>query len=74
MNLPMLEAERIKHGLSKNELADLLGVSRRTIQNWQNGTSEMPLSKLLRISKAWGCSVDYLLGLDTTPTPRNPAA
>lgn len=63
MNLPNIEAERIKRQMSKDELAGLLGVSRRTIQNWQNGSTEVPLSKLVCLSKAWGASVDYLLGL-----------
>ena len=47
MKLPNIEAERIKHQLSKSEFAELMGVSRRTVQNWQSGTTEMPLSKLL---------------------------
>ncbi len=63
MNLPVIEAERIKRGVSRDGLASLLGVSRRTIQNWQNGTTDMPLSKLVCLSKEWGCSVDYLLGI-----------
>lgn len=64
MNLPIIESERIKRNMSKNEFADFLGVSRRTIQNWQNGKTEMPLSKLIKAAQLFGCSVDYLLGLD----------
>ena len=64
MNLPIVEAERIKHGMSRTELADTLGVSRRTIQNWQNGFTEIPLSKLLKMAEIWNCSTDYLLGRD----------
>lgn len=65
MNLPIVEAERIKHGMSRIELAAILGVSRRTIQNWQNGSTELPLSKLLKLAEIWDCSTDYLLGLNT---------
>ena len=68
MRLPVLEAERIKHRLTKDEFADTLGVSRRTVQNWQNGTTELPLSKLMLLAKAWDCSTDYLLGLDSEQT------
>lgn len=64
MVLPIIEAERIKHQMSRGELADVLGVSKRTITNWQNGSTELPLSKLLSIAKMWNCSTDYLLGLD----------
>lgn len=64
MNLPVIEAERIKRGLTKDDLAQMLNVSKRTIQNWQNGSTDMPLSKLLFLAEKWECSVDYLLGLN----------
>ena len=63
MNLPIIESERIKHRQSKDEFATFLGVSKRTVSNWQSGKTQMPLSKLLFLSQNWNCSVDYLLGL-----------
>lgn len=63
--LPVIEAERIKHGMSRDELACILGVSRRTICNWQSGATELPLSKLLTLADLFQCSTDYLLGLET---------
>ncbi len=63
MKFPIIEAERIKHNMSREELAQQLGVSRRTIQNWQNGTTEIPLQKLVHLMKLYNCSADYLLGL-----------
>lgn len=65
MVLPIIEAERIKHGWSREEMATCLGVTRRTIQNWQNGTTQIPLSKILMLTSIWGCSADYLLGLNS---------
>lgn len=65
MVLHVIEAERVKHRMSRGELADALGVSKRTVTNWQNGSAELPLSKLLYIARMWDCSTDYLLGLDT---------
>ena len=61
MVLPVIEAERIKHRISRDEFAQMLNVSKRTVQNWQNGTTEMPLSKVLQLAKLWNCSTDYLL-------------
>ena len=58
-----VEAERIKHEMSRKELCALLGVALRTYQNWLSGKSEMPLSKLLILAETWGKSLDYLLGL-----------
>lgn len=66
MVLPIIEAERIKRQMSRADLANALGVSRRTISNWQNGSTELPLSKLLSMAQMWNCSTDYLLGLDTS--------
>ena len=63
MNLPIIESERIKHRQSMDEFAAFLGVSKRTVSNWQSGKTQMPLSKLLFLSQNWNCSVDYLLGL-----------
>ena len=67
MNFPIIESERIKRRLDKDEFAEMLGVSRRTVQNWQNGHTEIPLSKLVKLSDAWGASIDYLLGLTDQP-------
>lgn len=64
IKFPIIEAERIKRGISKEQFADALGVSWRTIRNWQNGRTDLPLSKLVKIRSVLGCSADYLLGLE----------
>lgn len=64
MQYCIIEAERIKRQMSRDDLAKALGVSRRTISNWQNGSTELPLSKLLSMAQMWNCSIDYLLGFD----------
>lgn len=63
MKLPVIELERIKHDLSREQFSKILGVSRRTIQNWQSGKTEMPISKLIILANTWNCTTDYLLGL-----------
>ena len=37
MVLPITEAERIKRQMSRDDLANALSVSKRTISNWQSG-------------------------------------
>ena len=66
LKYPLIEAERIKHGISKQNFAESLGVSERTVRDWQNGRTELPLSKLLKICRLLGCRADYLLGLEVS--------
>ena len=40
MKFPNIEAERIKREVNKDQFSHALGVSRRTISNWQNGKTE----------------------------------
>ena len=61
MQFPAIEAERVKRGMSLEELAAALEVSPDTIQAWQDGESEIPAGKLVQLAKLWGCSVGYLL-------------
>ena len=64
MKYPYIEAERIKRGISKESFAEALGVSKRTVWNWQNGSTELPVTKLLKICAVLDCRSDYLLGLE----------
>lgn len=65
MQFPIIEAERIKRELSREDFAKSLGVTVRTVQNWQNGKTEIPMSKMIQLTRIWNCSADYLLGIDT---------
>lgn len=64
MKLPNIEFERIRHDVSRIELSKILGVSRKTMSNWQSGKTEMPVSKLIILADIWKCSTDYLLGIE----------
>ena len=64
MKYPNIEAERIKRGISKDGFAEALGVSKRTVSNWQNGSTELPITKLVKICAVLDCRSDYLLGLE----------
>ena len=60
MVLPITEAERIKRQMSRDDLANALSVSKRTISNWQSGVTELPLSKLLAIAQMLNCTTDAI--------------
>ena len=67
-------------GMSQEELAEKLGVSRQAVSKWESGATQPELSKLIELSKLYNVSVDELLSLehaqkpqDTAPTAEAPA-
>lgn len=60
MSYPNIQAERARRGLTKEALAKELGVSYRTLYNWER-YSQYPLEALQKMSKMFGCSIDYLV-------------
>lgn len=57
------ELQRAKK-LTQQELAEIAGVSKRTIQNWEDGTSNIKPEKAKKLADHFGVSVGYLLGYD----------
>ena len=49
--LRSIEAERVRKGWTKEELAKKLNVSTKTYYNWINEETDVPSSALLRMSK-----------------------
>lgn len=67
MALPeKLYALRKKSGLSQEQLAEALNVSRQAISKWEGGSAMPESDKLLALSNYFGVSLDYLLK-DGTP-------
>lgn len=56
-----LYALRKKSGLSQEQLAEQLSVSRQAISKWESGQSVPESDKLLTISKYFNVSLDYLM-------------
>ncbi len=52
---------RKKSGLSQEQLAEQLNVSRQAISKWESGTAVPESEKLITISNYFDVSVDYLL-------------
>ena len=51
---------RRKSGLSQEQLAEKIGVSRQAISKWESGTSTPELEKLIALSKCFNITVDEL--------------
>lgn len=56
-----VEAERVRNQLTKEELADKLGVSLKTYYNWINEERDVPSKKLRQMALLFRTSMDYLL-------------
>ncbi|HFU4001217.1 TPA: helix-turn-helix domain-containing protein [Streptococcus suis] len=57
-----LKELRQEKKLSQKELAEKIGVHYRTLQNWENGESQIKPDKAQALADHFGVSVGYLLG------------
>lgn len=54
-------------GWSQVELSRRLHVSKQTVSNWENDNIQPSIEMLVRLSKIFGVTTDYLLGLEDVP-------
>ena len=55
---------RIAHNFSQVQLAKELTVSKQTVSNWENNNILPSIDMLIKISKFFSVSTDFLLELD----------
>jgi transcriptional regulator with XRE-family HTH domain len=60
-----LRAARINAGYSQKEAAERLGVTPKTLGNWENGTTFPSADKIVAICELYGVSYDNLNFLPT---------
>lgn len=76
----ILLQERKRRGLSQEDLAGMVNVSRQAVSKWETGDAMPDLPKLLALADALALSLDVLCGRTTTqsaststqPTPQKP--
>jgi len=61
-----LKEIRKKFGLSQEQLAEIMNVSRQAITKWENDTGMPDVSNLQELSKIFNLTVDYLLENDNS--------
>ncbi len=63
---------RKEHGLKQRQLANYLNCSQKSYSDYENGKTCVPIDILIELSRFYGTSVDYLLGLtdEKKPYPR----
>lgn len=60
---------RKSKGMSQEQLADKIGVSRQAISKWESGQSTPDIEKVVLLSDFFGVTTDYLLkGIETNDT------
>lgn len=60
----ILKELRKEKNMSRQVLADLIYVNVRTISYWELGQRECNLEQLITLSKIFGVTTDYLLGVE----------
>lgn len=68
-----LKELRKQHSETQTEMAERLGVTQRTIANWEAGDRNPDLEMLAKISSKYEVTTDYLLGLTDDPQFEQPA-
>jgi transcriptional regulator with XRE-family HTH domain len=58
-----LKAARVNRGLNQQDAADIIGVSRTTLQSWETFKSFPTVAQLPAIEKAYGVKYDDILFL-----------
>lgn len=75
-----IQARRKALGLSQEELAQRMGVSRQSVTKWETGLSAPDLDRLVELADTLGVSLDYLLRdqvevpAGSVPAEESPAA
>lgn len=64
-----LTQSREKKGLSQQQVADALKLSKGKIENYENGVYEPNTGTFALLASFYGISADYLLGLSEDPAP-----
>ena len=59
--------KRKEQGLSQEALGDRLGLSRQAIYKWESDAALPEIEKLVALSRLFGVSVGWLLGVEETP-------
>ncbi len=62
MYFKRIEDLRIDNDKTQQEIADYLGCQREVYRRYEKGTRTMPIDFLIKLSKYYSVSIDYLVG------------
>lgn len=55
---------RLSFGWTQVQLAEKLNITKQTVSNWENDNIQPSIEMLIRLTKIFNVSADYLLGLE----------
>lgn len=55
-----LKALRINKDMSQAQVAEALGITVRTLQNWESYTTSPTAMQLVKLSELYGCGLDNI--------------
>lgn len=64
---PRIRDMREDHDFKQSTLAAMLNVTQTTYSKYEIGTSEIPLTILIKLARIYNTSIDYLLGETSNP-------
>ena len=64
---PKIRLRQIRkaRGITQEQLAKMIHVSKGNISAWECGRCEMNYTNLISVSRIFNCSIDYLLGVES---------
>lgn len=65
-----MKAERVRRGMSAADVADKIGVHVNALLRWENGQAEPLGENLVKLSKLYAVSPEYLLEQTTNPNEK----
>lgn len=63
MHWKRIEDLRVDNDLTQQQVAEILNCQREVYRRYEKGTRELPLSYAIILSKYYGVSIDYIVGL-----------
>ena len=57
---------RLAKNISQVKLAELLGVTKQSVSNWENDNIQPSIEILVKLAKIFDVSTDYLLALENS--------
>lgn len=57
----ILKTRRTSRGMTQEQVAEAVGVSRQAVSKWENGTAEPSTSNLLALARLYGVDLNELL-------------